>query len=301
MTSAGVRVSALPGSAGQRASRLAPEIHDMILANIRDSTTELANCSLVCNLWLHLCRYYLFNEVNFRHDFAQLLSTSPHARLTIAPYIRKAEVKGGHISQGEKEFLLASAFQLPSLKSLHVEGLSWEDMKPASELASASSSFSQLSNLSLKHVVFASLNTLLDFFDSLSSLEVLSLQNLSWDTLESGPAEEIGFTRGHMTPSSLKRLHLSSCHNFAFLNWLLHGTISDSLIEDCGDSHRQFPFLVALSLPDIMPAEAKLFKLFLTSIGSTLEHLEFGLVGKSGDDRGVGGSLCSEYRIRRVD
>ncbi|KAF8899766.1 hypothetical protein CPB84DRAFT_1730771 [Gymnopilus junonius] len=283
-----VHVSVL--SSSERASRLAPEIHQMILDNIRDSKFHLSNCSLVCGSWLHLCRYHLFNEVNFRSDFARFLSSSPHAAHTVAPYIRKVVIKGNMTVRGDGDFLIKSAFQLPVLRSLHVARFSWECIKSPLDLALGTPAVIQLSVLQLQSVSFASFKILADFFDSLSVLQDLSLDNISWDALGCNSTEDRCFQDHAPKQSSFKKLHLASCHNIVVLNWLLYGIVSDMPIEDT-NSCRQFPRLVALSFPDILPAEANTFGTFLFSLGETLQHLDLGILVQSNDGRSLDGFL----------
>lgn len=274
----------------------------MILNNIRHSKIHLSNCSLVCKSWLHLCRYHLFSEVTFRGDFARFLSSSPHTRLTIAPYIRKVVIKSNLTDQEDKDFLIQSAFRLPMLRSLHVERFSWEGMQSPLDLALGTPSLRQLSIFALHSVSFTSFKILTDLFDSLFALRDLSLDNVSWDTLGCGPAEDRCFQGSTPNQLSLEKLHLASCHNMVVLNWLLYGIISDSYIEVHTDSHRPFPHLVALSFTDILPTEVKVLGTFLASLGETLEHLDLGILvendGRSAD--GLSRSDCSCQRVNRV-
>ncbi|KDR72589.1 hypothetical protein GALMADRAFT_126194 [Galerina marginata CBS 339.88] len=259
------------------ASRLAPEICDLILDNIHDSKEDLSNCSVVCKSWLPASRYHLFGEVHFRPDLAQLISSSTHAATTIAPYIRKVTIQGNLIVQEKKDSVLKSILRLPKLTSLRVEKFAWVGFQVPVALAADARQSVRLLKLELRSVHFPSFEILAEFLDLFSALQELSLDNVSWDRLGCILAE--GSVRNPvLKPSSLTKLHVTSCHNVAVLNWLQYGLISDVVTDGDTKYHRLFPRLVVLSLPDILPGEAKTLGVLLSTLGETLEHLDAGIL-----------------------
>ena len=75
--------------------RIPQEIYDEILANLRDDTASLRNCSLVCHAWLPRTRHHLFHSIvldpsSRSRRFRALVRSCPD----IAPLVRVLELRG---------------------------------------------------------------------------------------------------------------------------------------------------------------------------------------------------------------
>ncbi|KIM42336.1 hypothetical protein M413DRAFT_409612 [Hebeloma cylindrosporum] len=278
-----VQIEALPA---HLASQLAPEIFDMILDNFHQSKQDLSTCSVVCKAWLPVCRYHLFAAVSYHAEFAHLLASSTHASLTISPYIRTITLKGPLAQHKENNLLIDSILSLPSVTSLQIERIVWIRvcMKLPSSFTlalSGSSATLALLSLNLRQVNFPSCSALADFLGLFTSLQNLTLENVSWDGVGSKSGERVPF----LSSSSLKILRVIFSNNRIILNWLHHGIVSDAILERETACHRSFPHLKMLSFSDILPREADIMGAFLDSLGDSLEHLEAGILIQDLDGR----------------
>ena len=75
--------------------RIPQEIYDEILANLREDTASLRNCSLVCHAWLPRTRHHLFHSIvldpsSRSRRFKTLVRSCPD----IAPLVRVLELRG---------------------------------------------------------------------------------------------------------------------------------------------------------------------------------------------------------------
>jgi len=260
--------------------RLAPEIYDNILVNFHDSKHHLSNFSVVSNLWLSLCRYYLFAEVTYRANFSLFLALSAHAVATIVPYIKELKIDGNILTDIDKSRIMEFIFSLPNLRSLCFNNMDIHAMK-LHHLFAEGIRYLRLGlcSLNLRLTHFSTFGVLTDFLKSFSALEELSLENVSWDRLRHIPDRQEESARDSVIgPSSLRRLKIDFCDNITLLNWLQYGVISDSLVDRKSINHRSFSHLRTLSVTDILPAETKVMNSFLSTLDNTLEELEIGLI-----------------------
>lgn len=262
----------------------------MILDNFHQSKKNLSTCSLVCKAWLPLCRYHLFAVVSYRAEFAHLLATSTHASLTISPYIRTITLKGPLPQHKENNLLIDSILSLPRVTSLQIEKIGWDSvcMKPPSYFTPALLGWSTpraLLSLNLRQVNLPSFSELADFLGLFTSLQSLTLEDVSWDGIGCRSGEGATF----VSSSSLKKLRVIFSNNRMILNWLHHGIVSDAILESGAAYHRLFPHLTMLSFSDILPREADILGAFLDSLGDSLECLEVGVLIQDCDGRNTDG------------
>lgn len=254
----------------------------MILDNLRHSKRDLSVCSVVCRCWLPLCRIHLFSEVNYRPDLAKLITSSAHAISTVIPHIRRIAIKGNFLVNPEKDAAMEFILNLPHLQSLRLEKSDWNNLQSPISLPFGKTVFwVQLTTLELRSVHIPSFIDLVVFIESFSSLQDLSLDGVSWDGLGCISDQEDSSQGSTILPSTLRKIHIAFCHNIVILNWLQYGVISDSILERKAtgrETSRSFPNLAVLSLPDIQPAEAQALRLFLATVGDSLERFEVGLL-----------------------
>ena len=271
-------------------SRMAPEVFDMILDNFHQSKQDLSTCSVVCKAWLPVCRYHLFAVVKYHAEFAYLLASSTHASLTISPYIRTITLKGPLPQHQENNLLIDSILSLPRVTSLQIEKIGWDSVcvKPPSYFTLGlwgPSTPRALLSLNLRQVNLPSFSELADFLGLFTSLQNLTLEDVSWDGVGCRSGEGATF----VSSSSLKNLRVTFSNNRIILNWLYHGIVSNAMVESGTTEPRSFPHLTMLSFSDILPGEADILGAFLDSLGDSLECLEVGILIQDLDGRNTDG------------
>lgn len=263
----------------------------MILDNFHQSKQDLSMCSVVCKAWLPVCRYHLFAVVNYHAEFAHLLTSSTHASLTISPYIRTITLKGPLLQHQENNLLIDSILSLPRVTSLQIEKIGWDSVcmpGPPSRFTPAllgSSTPHALLSLNLRQVNLPSFSGLADFLGLFTSLQSLTLEDVSWDVIGCRSGEGATF----VSSASLKNLRVIFSNNRIILNWLHHGIVSGAILESGTTYRRSFPHLTVLSFSDILPGEADILGAFVDSLGDSLECLEVGILIQDLDGRNTDG------------
>ena len=276
-------------------TRVAPEIQDRILDNLHDSKKDLSTCSTVCKSWLPTCRFHLFAEVIYNPEFARFLNSSVHALSSIAPYIKQVIMKGP-FSQKDETFISShSTIRLERVFKLHIQSFNWES---DGALNSTSFIFSipetifahHLTSLTLRFIIFPSFTVLTALLDAFVVLQELSFFDVTW-----GVHLNLGAKASNQSTvlkqSTLKKLCIESCNNRRLLNWLLYGVMSEATFPNMNNDgeqpRRSFPYLVALTIHDILPGEGDILTGFMAALGESLEHLEVGFLPYMTDNRNV--------------
>ena len=274
MYSTGKSLSPLPV---HLSTRVAPELQDRILDNLHDSKKDLSTCSIVCKSWLPTCRFHLFAEVIYNPEFAGFLDSSMHALNSIAPYIKQVIMKGP-FSQKDESFISAhSTLRLEKVFKLHIQSFNWESDQATSFIFSMPETiFSpHLTSLTLQFIIFPSFTVLTSLLDAFVVLQELSIFDVTWGAHNASNQSTV------LKQSALKKLCIKSCNNRRLLNWLLYGVLSEATflnINDGEQPHRSFPFLVTLTIHDILPGEGDILTKFMAALGKSLEHLEVGFL-----------------------
>ena len=289
MNSTGKGLSPLPL---HLSTRVAPELQDRILDNLHDSKKDLSTCSIVCKSWLPTCRFHLFAQVVYNPDFARFLDSSIHAINSIAPYIKQVIMKGP-FSQNDETFISApSTLRLKRVLKLHIQSFNWESNEA---LNSTSFIFSipetifshHLTSLTLRFIIFPSFTVLTALLDAFVVLQELSIFDVTWGAhLDLGG--NVSKQSTVLKQSTLKRLCIESCNNRRLLNWLLYGVTSEAAFPNTSDgeqSCRSFPYLVALTINDILPGDGDILTGFMAALSESLEHLEVGFLPYKSDNR----------------
>lgn len=257
-------------------SQVATEIYDSILAHLHSSKSILSKCSIVCKDWLPLCRRHLFFSLNLRPSLVKQLSASPDAAQTIIPHVRSIALGGRWINGEQKCISFIQNFE--RIEQLHLETWSLDTVAAVSLLKACSSHSRTLTILDLKYIRFPSFAFLVQFIASFVLLEQLSLDNVTLDDIES-VNEALVFIHAVPPSSSLKRLSLTCC-NFAILSWLSPEARNIS----------------SLHLPEFLPSEYPIIASFLKTAGSSLTHVQLGIIPHSSIDFNTktlqGQSIC---------
>lgn len=289
MNSTGKGLSPLPL---HLSTRVAPELQDRILDNLHDSKKDLSTCSIVCKSWLPTCRFHLFAQVVYNPDFARFLDSSIHAINLIAPYIKQVIMKGP-FSQNDETFISApSTLRLKRVLKLHIQSFNWESNEA---LNSTSFIFSipetifshHLTSLTLRFIIFPSFTVLTALLDAFVVLQELSIFDVTWGAhLDLGG--NVSKQSTVLKQSTLKKLCIESCNNRRLLNWLLYGVTSEAAFPNTSDGEqpcRSFPYLVALTINDILPGDGDILTGFMAALSESLEHLEVGFLPYKSDNR----------------
>jgi hypothetical protein len=291
MYSTGKSLSPLPV---HLSTRVAPELQDRILDNLHDSKKDLSTCSIVCKSWLPTCRFHLFSEVIYNPEFARFLDSSMHALNSIAPYIKHVIMRGPFSPKDETYISAHSILRLERVFKLHIQTFDWESDEA---LNSTSFIFSipetifshHLTSLNLRFIIFPSFTVLTALLDAFAVLQELSISDVTW-----GAHHNLGGNGSNQSTvlkqSTLKKLCIESCNNRGLLNWLLYGAMSGATFPDLNDGdqpRRSFPYLVALTIHDILPGEWDILTEFMAALGESLEHLEVGFLPYKFDNRNV--------------
>ena len=266
-------------------TRVAPELQDRILDNLHDSKKDLSTCSIVCKSWLPTCRFHLFAEVVYNPEFARFFDSSMHALNSIAPYIKQVIMKGPFSQKDETYISPHSILRLGTVFKLHIQTFNWENHEA---LYSTSFIFSMpetifshhLTSLTLRFIIFPSFTVLTALLDAFVVLQELSIFDVTW-----GAHHNSGGNASNQSTvlkqSTLKKLCIESCNNRGLLNWLLYGVMSEATFPNLNQGeqpHRSFPYLVALTIHDILPGEGDILTGFMAALGESLEHLEVGFL-----------------------
>ena len=275
-------------------TRVAPELQDRILDNLHDSKKDLSTCSIVCKSWLPTCRFHLFAQVVYNPEFARFLDSSTHALNSIAPYIKQVIMKGP-FSQNDESFISApSTLRLERVFKLHIQSFNWDSDEA---LNSTSFIFSipetifshHLTSLTLRFIIFPSFTILTALLDAFVVLQELSIFDVTWGAhLSLGG--KVSNRSTVLKQSTLKKLCIESCNNRRLLNWLLYGVMSEAVFPNMNDGEqpcRSFPYLVALTIHDILPGEGDILTGFMAALSESLEHLEVGFLPYKSDNRNV--------------
>ena len=274
-------------------SRVAPELYDRILDNLRDSPSALSACSTVWRSWLPTCRYHLFSEVVLSQKFATFLRS--RANQEIIPFIRNVAINGGRgdsNGKGEEDMFLLLG-DLENLACLRMDKVvTWEthDLWRSVTLTAAGTPLShRLSSLILHSVHFPSFSALTLFISTFFNLRELSVENVTWGRNVAHIEE------GRLPPlqtSVLKKLRIASCSFRPIILWISPGLASGRVIEE---DHLIPPRLTHLSLPGIFPNEGDLLGSFLRTLAASLESLEIGFFSHGSDSRDNRGSSIIIY------
>ncbi|KAJ7136001.1 hypothetical protein C8R44DRAFT_869694 [Mycena epipterygia] len=259
-------------------SRLAPELYDHFLDEFHSSRSTLSTCSLVCKVWLPICRHHLFFSINLRPDFVKFLRDSPHAMDTITPYICNVGVGGSWMreQQGESTDMILFMITLDHVRKIHMETWSWNYLaSPATTalLEGRGNVFQALRVLDLKFMQFPSFAVLRTLASQFPKLQELVFDNVTWDITEEDPQPDIS------PPPFLSRfqkLKICACSNTQIISWLSMAVAEDGTAIVAP--------IRSLNLPEILPREAPLVGKFLASLASSLEHLEVGFLAHNYDD-----------------
>lgn len=276
----GVPTTPLPRSI---TSRLAPELYDHILDEFHSSKSALSTCSLVCQAWLPICRNHLFFSVNLRPDFVKFLRDSPHARTTVAPYIRNVGLGGGWMREQQDEFndIILFMITLEHVRKIHMETWSWTYLaSPATSalLGGQGNVFQTLTVLDLKFIHLPSFSVLRTLASQFPKLQELVFDNVTWDDdsdSESQPTYPPPFL------SRFEKLSICACSNEPIISWLSNARAEDRTAMVAP--------IRSLHLPEILPREAPLVGKFLSSLSSSLENLELGFLGHNDDAPAIRG------------
>ena len=281
-------------------TRVAPELQDRILDNLHDSKKDLSTCSIVCKSWLPTCRFHLFAGVIYNPEFARFLDSSKHALKTIAPYIKQVIMKGPFSQKDETYISAHSTLRLERVFKLHIQSFNWESDEATSFIFSIPDTiFSHnLSSLTLRFIIFPSFTVFTALLDAFVVLQELSIFDVTW-----GARHNLGASNQSIVlkQSSLKKLCIESCNNRQFLNWLLYGVISEATFPNMNDGEqpfRSFPYLVALTIHDILPGEGDILTGFMVALGESLEYLEVGFLPHKTDNRNVNESMLWFQQFR---
>ncbi|KAJ7145327.1 hypothetical protein C8R43DRAFT_926764 [Mycena crocata] len=263
-------------------SRLAPELYDHFLDEFHASKSTLSACSSVCKAWLTVCRHHLFFSVNLRPDFVNFIRDSPHAMATIAPHIQNVGLGGGWMREQQNEFndIILFMITLEHVRRIHMETWSWTYLgSPATTalLGGQGNIFLTLTVLDLKFIHFPSFFVLRTLASQFPGLQELFLDNVTWDETEADSQSDTG--QPEQSPPFLSQLHylrLYACSNEPIISWLSNAVAADetAIIAPIHSLH----------LPEILPHEAVVVGTFLSSLASSLEHLELGFLAHNYDD-----------------
>jgi hypothetical protein len=292
MSSTGKSLSPLPV---HLSARVAPELQDRILDNLHDSKKDLSTCSIVCKSWLPTCRFHLFAEVIYNPEFARFLDSSMHAFNSIAPYIKQVTMKGPFSQEDELYVSAYSILRLERVFKLHIQTFNWESDEA---LNSTSFIFSipeiifshHLTSLTLRFIIFPSFTVLTALLDTFVALQELSIFDVTWGGAHHNLGGNASNQSTILKQSTLKKLCIENCNNRRLLNWLLYGVMLEATFPNMNDGEqpcRSFPYLVALTIHDILPGEGDILTGFMAALGESLEHLEVGFLPYKSDNRNV--------------
>ncbi|KAF7323888.1 Surfeit locus protein 4 [Mycena kentingensis (nom. inval.)] len=161
--------------------------------------------------------------------------------------------------------IISFMIDLDKIQQLHIEAWSWTYLTPfaASALLEGKGRLFQTSTvLDLKFIQFPSFDILCTFASQFPALRQLSLDNVTWDE-DGTPPSPPQFL------SQLQTIIIRSCLSKVILSWLANGPVAP---------------VRTLTLPELLADEVSSVLQFLSTIASSLEHLELGFLAHNPDD-----------------
>lgn len=209
--------------------RIPSEISDAIIDHLHADTPTLKLCALVCKRWLPSSRFHLFRAIALHpYNYHKFFAAMESSEGTLALYIRHltlSEGTAGLIAGREwveEPGVLSRLAKLPEVRTLRIEGMSWDELKDESRKHFAGG-FPKLADLMVRFTCFSSFKQLLEIICGHQHLTKLGLERV-WCG-----GSPIGYPLHLIPPKHLQSLHLMNYDNRIYLDWLATGEDISSL------------------------------------------------------------------------
>lgn len=263
-----------------------PELTDMVVDHLHDDTQTLSSCSLVSRSWHCSARYHMFHTLNIRSPslvegfdkFLRFLDSSPNVwmfvkELHLLGHTPSSPYHTPEYCQLTPSTLLSILSKLSSLRSLTLEGISWdgscEAITRGNIAGKAVGVIRALDTLTLRQVrpirdrgypSFAP-SGIQGVFQLFSSLRRLRL----YDVLYFDPISSF-----FSAPASLPSLDLQDL--------TIDGACGSRYFVDSILGSQALSTLRSLRIKSSGVSDAKSFRTLLRELAPTLQHLELDLL-----------------------